>query len=172
MGIYAIQLDSGPVKIGYTANDPRLRRATIQSHHAEKATLIGFMSGSRADEKSIHLKLLQSHIRGEWFNPTNQVLSFIKAMPPLPNWPDGRGKSINSRGHCKIPSKKAREMQEASVASRTKGRMPFRSAKPIWFDSTLSTAQALKKMRGWSKGTAYRAFGKRGTPSGRPKLEH
>jgi hypothetical protein len=64
----------------------------------------------------------------------------------------------------------AESMQEASVLARLRGRMPFRSAKVRWMNPELTTKQALKQMRGWSQGTAYRAFGKRGTPPGRPTL--
>lgn len=74
-------------------------------------------------------------------------------------------------GELAMKDGQAEEMQEASVLARLKGRMPIRNAKKIWLDPELTTKQALRRMKGWSQGTAYRAFGKRGVPSGRPKLE-
>jgi len=65
----------------------------------------------------------------------------------------------------------AESMQEASVAARTKGRMPQRSALVHWRNPELKTKQALKLMRGWSRGIAYKVLGKRGVPSGRPQIE-
>lgn len=61
----------------------------------------------------------------------------------------------------------ARAMQAKSVATRTKGRMPERQAMAIWKDPTLTAGEALAKMRGWERGTAYAALGKRGVPTGR-----
>ena len=74
-------------------------------------------------------------------------------------------------GGLSMKDGQAEEMQEASVRARLKGRMPIRSAKARWMNPELTTKQALKQMRGWSQGTAYRAFGKRGTPPGRPSVE-
>ncbi len=74
-------------------------------------------------------------------------------------------------GEMAMKPGQAEEMQEASVAARTKGRMPKRQALVLWRNPELKTAQAIKRMKGWSRGTAYRAFGKRGVPSGRPQTE-
>jgi hypothetical protein len=74
-------------------------------------------------------------------------------------------------GELAMKDGQAEEMQEASVLARLKGRMPIRNAKVFWMNPELTTKQALHRMRGWSQGTAYRAFGKRSVPSGRPKLE-
>lgn len=67
---------------------------------------------------------------------------------------------------------RARELQRKGVRARNKGRMPKTEAIVFWRDLKLSGADALAKMRGWSQGTAYRAFGPRGVPAGRkPKVK-
>lgn len=45
-------------------------------------------------------------------------------------------------------------------------RMPQREALSIWLDPALSIAQAIKKMPGWKKGSAYRLLGKRNVGAG------
>ena len=65
----------------------------------------------------------------------------------------------------------AEAMNEASIAARTKGRLPQRSALVHWRNPELTAKQALKRMNGWSRGTAYAVLGKRGVPSGRPQTD-
>lgn len=51
-------------------------------------------------------------------------------------------------------------------------RLPIRQAKRIWFDKSITTAEAVARMGpGWSKPTAIREFGASGRPRGafRPK---
>jgi hypothetical protein len=62
---------------------------------------------------------------------------------------------------------RAKAMQEASVAARTKGRMPQREALKIWRDPALTSGEAIQRMAGWERGTAYKVLGKRGLPVGR-----
>jgi hypothetical protein len=62
---------------------------------------------------------------------------------------------------------RARSMQVASVAARTKGRMPQREALKIWRDPALTSGEAIQRMAGWERGTAYKVLGKRGLPVGR-----
>lgn len=60
-------------------------------------------------------------------------------------------------------------LQEASVDSRIKGRMPKKQAHKIWHGNpTLSNAEVLDLMPGWTEGTAYNHFDKRNVPAGRP----
>lgn len=71
----------------------------------------------------------------------------------------------------KRPSKAYKAMQERSVRSRIKGRMPMREAQAIWNRADLSIDEKLALMRGWSKFTTYKAFGKTGIVSGRRPRE-
>lgn len=80
--IYAIQAESGPIKIGITNNlTKRLRQ--LQSGHYEALKPIAAQIKSDSDalvEEWIHEKLASSLIRGEWFRPTKEVLAFVELM--------------------------------------------------------------------------------------------
>jgi len=169
MGIYAIQVGNGPIKIGFTDHDPRKRLAAVQNHHHRPARLVGFIPGDRADEKRLHKQFAEAHIRGEWFCPKPDILKFIRNMG-LPVFPDNRGmKQGTKRPNYHLPREQAKRMNEASIAARTKGRMPQRQALVHWRNPELTAAQALKRMKGWSRGVAYKVLGQRNVPSGRPQ---
>lgn len=52
---------------------------------------------------------------------------------------------------------------------KQENRMAHNSARTIWLNKRIATnAQALEKMTGWTRGTAYDAFGASGRPSGNP----
>ena len=78
--IYFIQAgDNGPVKIGYTKKDPDARMASLQTGSHDKLKLIGHRSGSTIKERELHQTFDKSRIRGEWFEPTSNLLGFINA---------------------------------------------------------------------------------------------
>lgn len=64
---------------------------------------------------------------------------------------------------------KAHEMQRASAKARTINRMPEDEARQHWANIRLKIPQALAKMPGWNRQSAYNTFGKRGIAPGRPK---
>src|ERR1035437_1458769 len=74
-------------------------------------------------------------------------------------------------GEMAMKPGQAEAMNEASIAARTKGRMPQRSALVHWRNPELTAKQALRRMKGWSRGTAYKVLGGRGVPSGRPQTD-
>lgn len=74
-------------------------------------------------------------------------------------------------GETAMKPGQAEAMNEASVAARTRGRMPQRSALVHWRNPELTAKQALKRMRGWTRGTAYKVLKERGVPSGRPQTD-
>jgi len=78
-----------------------------------------------------------------------------------------------SKRHGELAMKpgQAEAMNEASIAARTKGRMPQRSALVHWRNPELTAKQALKRMKGWTRGVAYKVLGKRNVPSGRSQTE-
>lgn len=60
----------------------------------------------------------------------------------------------------------------AKSEAMRRARLPVKLAKRIWFDKSISTAEAVRRMGpGWSKPTAIREFGASGRPRGafRPK---
>jgi len=64
---------------------------------------------------------------------------------------------------------KAHEMQRKSADARVKARLPEDQARQHWMNTRLTIPQALAKMPGWVRQSAYNTFGKRGLAPGRPK---
>lgn len=60
-----------------------------------------------------------------------------------------------------------RQLQEASVDTRVKGRMPKRDALVHWRNPKLSVKEAIALMKGWTPATAYNLLKKRDVPAGR-----
>jgi len=75
--VYFIQAEiGGLIKIGYTIDlDKRLR--TVQAHSSVPAKVIGTMRGSYEIEQEIHSKFASFRKHGEWFVPSDSLLSFI-----------------------------------------------------------------------------------------------
>jgi hypothetical protein len=78
--IYFMQRGSnGPVKIG-TAVDPQKRMRTHQTSSAEPLGLLLVIAGSTKREAEIHAALIDSHISGEWYNPTSELFALIEQL--------------------------------------------------------------------------------------------
>jgi DNA-binding XRE family transcriptional regulator len=77
--VYFIQAKGdGPIKIGFTADDPRKRMVKIQSDCPWPVSLIGTIEGSVSLEKQIHLLLARWRTQGEWFQPHPIVLAAVQ----------------------------------------------------------------------------------------------
>ncbi|HEY1956720.1 MAG TPA: GIY-YIG nuclease family protein [Polyangiaceae bacterium] len=67
----------GPIKIGHgRCPDRRLRGC--QSGNPRELRLLGYRPGYRRDERTLHLRFKRLRIRGEWFQPADELLAFIK----------------------------------------------------------------------------------------------
>jgi hypothetical protein len=74
--IYFIQdTKSRAIKIG-VSSEPAQRLKQLQTAHASDLKLIAVMDGSFAEEQSLHQ--LFTRKRGEWFEPTRELRTFIK----------------------------------------------------------------------------------------------
>lgn len=82
----------------------------------------------------------------------DRALAKIRYEKTMPS--EGRAKEIGALGG------------KARAAQIREGRLSETKAKAIWFNIHLSTGQAIERMPGWSKETAYRYFGKRGRKPG------
>lgn len=79
--IYAIRLDGGVIKIGFTT-DLHRRQITV-AHRAGSITreLLAFRTGTQADEKALHGLLDGHQARGmEYYYPTRRVLEVVNQM--------------------------------------------------------------------------------------------
>lgn len=76
--IYFIQVgNDGPIKIGFTAGNPRARLSKLQIGNPEKLKLLAAVPGSFEDEQAIHATFVALRIRGEWFRPDPILHGFI-----------------------------------------------------------------------------------------------
>ena len=76
--IYFIQVENnGPIKIG-RAIDPKDRLKKLQIGNHKKLNLIAVIPGKSALESKIHSDLKEFRRDGEWFNPTTEVLDYIR----------------------------------------------------------------------------------------------
>lgn len=76
--------DTGPVKIGYTANpDAEKRRVQLQTGSAEEYLVLGMIDAGPVVERAIHELLAPHRVRGEWFEreAALALLSHMKDQP-------------------------------------------------------------------------------------------
>lgn len=78
MTIYFVRLGApgGPIKIGY-AKDVRQRMATLCSASPAPLTLLATCEGDRHEEKQLHRLHRADRQHGEWFKPSEAVLTTI-----------------------------------------------------------------------------------------------
>lgn len=75
--IYFVQEDpDGPIKIG-CSTDPSRRLNTLQTGQPRSLELLAVLPGDRELEKQIHERCARFCIRGEWFEPAQELLDFI-----------------------------------------------------------------------------------------------
>lgn len=81
--IYFIQSSEGPVKIGFSNSDPKLRLEYFQVGNPNELKLLGYIVGTRKQELNLHKQFEYLCIRGEWFKPDLVLLSHIKTLLEL-----------------------------------------------------------------------------------------
>lgn len=78
--VYFIQGESGgPIKIGYT-NDVKKRVNTLQTGHPDTLRVLVVIPGSVKTEEEYHRKHGDARLRGEWFKPTEKLLTEISVL--------------------------------------------------------------------------------------------
>jgi hypothetical protein len=78
--VYAIGDGRGRVKIGWSA-DPVRRLNKIGSDCPTKATLLGLIQATKAQEHAAHELLAAWRVNREWFLLEGAVLDFVAALP-------------------------------------------------------------------------------------------
>jgi hypothetical protein len=68
----------GPIKIGHVKRDVQLRRQSLQIGNPRLLICLATMRGTSLDEYAMHVRFKAAHLRGEWFNPTPELMEFIK----------------------------------------------------------------------------------------------
>lgn len=81
--IYFIQAGpDGPIKIGWS-REVKKRAATIQSWEPVELECLATLQGPMATEQALHRRFGSARIRGEWFNPTHELLAYIDSVKEL-----------------------------------------------------------------------------------------
>jgi hypothetical protein len=87
--IYFVQCGAaGPIKIGYVRKDMRQRLSAMQNGNHEKLRVLACTDGDVPYERALHKRFSASRIRGEWFTPTDELLTLISKCSPGTPAPD------------------------------------------------------------------------------------
>lgn len=78
--VYFLQASTGQIKIGFTRNLIE-RFSTLQVGNHEQLTVLAAHFGERSEESDLHARFHRFLIRGEWFNPDQEVLDHVGAVP-------------------------------------------------------------------------------------------
>jgi hypothetical protein len=84
MPVYFIQAAAiGPIKIGFSWGPPERRLASLQTGHYEELRLIGTLDGDMKYEQALHRRFRASRVRGEWYRPDEDLVTFIGASSAI-----------------------------------------------------------------------------------------
>jgi hypothetical protein len=80
MYVYFVQAgESGPIKIGFST-DPDRRIKTLRTAMSEELIVLKVVKGSRQLEKTLHDQFSEINRRGEWYEPTTELLEFVSGL--------------------------------------------------------------------------------------------
>ena len=83
--IYFIQnTETKHIKIGYSDN-VRNRLSSLQTTSPHELAILTICEGGIEVEKELHDKFNNYYVRGEWFNPSEELISYINEFPPYVN---------------------------------------------------------------------------------------
>ncbi len=79
--VYFIQCDNSDafIKIGRTESR-QCRMQTLQTGCPYKLILLATVPGSNTLEHQLHVRFASSHLHGEWFSPTPELLAYIASL--------------------------------------------------------------------------------------------
>jgi hypothetical protein len=90
--VYFIQgIKGGPIKIGVT-NDVARRLSALQNGAPDKLVVLLTAEGDREVEEEVHRKFSHLRLRGEWFEPAQELLQFIAEAKNVGRAQRGRGR--------------------------------------------------------------------------------
>lgn len=86
MSVYFIQeYPRGYVKIGFAENDVMMRLAALQTGNPRLLKVVGIIDGAGVEiEAELHNAFRAARVRGEWFRPTPELMSYIKESSTEP----------------------------------------------------------------------------------------
>lgn len=77
--IYFIADEDGYIKIGH-ASHPQSRLRSLQTASRQELQLLATTPGTMADEKALHAKFSDDHVRGEWFRPSCKLREYVQEV--------------------------------------------------------------------------------------------
>lgn len=69
----------GPIKIGY-AKTLRSRLHALSTAHHDELLVLATLAGGDVQERRMHEKFAAYRLRGEWFEPAEELLAFIETI--------------------------------------------------------------------------------------------
>lgn len=125
--VYFIQAGiDGPIKIGFSKTDPSRRMGQLQAGCPWELRLLGFIPGTKFDEKLLQEKFSQFNIRREWFRPE---IDIGKILSPGFVWPTPESmidRAILLAGSVTNLSRATGVHQPIISAARSSGETPKR----------------------------------------------
>lgn len=77
--VYFIQHeDIGPMKIGFTSEEPEARLSSLQCANPHELILRAYIPGGYMLESAMHAYCQSERFRGEWFHPKGRVLELLE----------------------------------------------------------------------------------------------
>lgn len=77
--VYFVRGAAGHIKIGFSSDVPK-RIEALQCSSPEPLELLATMPGNMAIERALHSRFERARVAGEWFRPTDELLSFIESL--------------------------------------------------------------------------------------------
>lgn len=94
MSVYFMQEqgEEGLIKVGFS-DLPDRRLITVKKDEKKPVTILAVIDGGREVERLLHAQLAPARVRGEWFRPTEAVMTMVKTAQNVSS--PRRGKSTN-----------------------------------------------------------------------------
>lgn len=70
------------VKIGFSSVLPRTRMIDLQVGSPDRLILLAKLYGNSATESQLHERFKNDCVRGEWFNPSEELMLFVDLLNP------------------------------------------------------------------------------------------
>ena len=79
--IYFIRsTNNNVIKIGFTSGEISKRLKALQTSHPYQLELLATIPGDTNFEKSLHQQFEQYRLKGEWFKPHPEIISYISSI--------------------------------------------------------------------------------------------
>jgi len=123
--VYFIQVGTdGPIKIGFSKSDPSHRVHQLQCGCPWPLRLVGFVPGTKFNERCLHERFAQLRMEREWFRPEIDLGEFLSVgfTWPAPESPVDR--AILLAGSVSGLAKAIGSHHPTISAARSSGKVP------------------------------------------------